>query len=127
MTRKEYTYVEETPGVSLWWEDAVFEPGHTEQRCPKGRDRHWELCAVMPTKMRTTLSCALQYGHEGEHAATAGYVNENSGLDLYLFWTVGVPGAREIRQPGCCPHDGPGTPEECCTLFTDHVGDCTFA
>lgn len=127
LTRKEYTYTEEIPGLELWWTRVRTHADHKLENChlyPKPAV-HQHSC-MQPTD-KHLVQCMLEQDHQGEHATPVGFLASNTDKNAYIFWQAGVPGAREIRQPGSCPHlDHDSTTEDVCALFTDHPGVCAF-
>jgi hypothetical protein len=123
LTAEEYRYVEEIPGVEMWWFE-LGSPDHQVDQCqlPQADQQHFTVCYEPPAD-KYTVTCCQQEGHEGEHAALVGVFMETE-LDQYIFWQHGVPGARAIRQPGTCTA---GDEHECCQLFAGHHGDHLLA
>lgn len=98
------------------------------ERCPLRKPSnphvHYEKCTMPPD--RYTVTCVFAAGHGGdEHAALVGIFRDPS-KEPYLYWRPGIPGAREIRQPGLCARLDQSEPtgEVFCLLPGDHPGDC---
>ncbi|MEU9546682.1 hypothetical protein [Streptomyces mirabilis] len=91
--------------MSLFWEEMVIDPPHSPERCPRGRNDHFATCydEMLTPEVRSTLVCTLEPGHEDAHAAEIGISDEGMcDQDMWLSWRAGVPGARQIHQPGTC-------------------------
>ena len=121
LTTKEYAYVEQIPGMRMWWEDCTVPADHHVRDCRRDRGYHETVCTAPKNKLE--VGCRLALGHDGEHGALAGTVAEDSDFDAFIFWQTGKAGARTIKQPGCCPHYNEAT-GACCALFKDHPGAC---
>ncbi|MFH9426268.1 hypothetical protein [Streptomyces sp. NPDC017529] len=122
---RETAYVQETPGMSLFWEEVSIEPGHPPERCPRGRDAHFGVCyaEMITEEVRSMLECGLEPGHEDAHAAEIGFSDDGvCDMDMWMFWRAGVPGAREIRQPGTCDWEAGERGINLCVLFRGHGG-----
>lgn len=124
LTRREYRYVAKIPGMQMWWENCYIKADHLADRCRFGEQRHYERCCMPADKYE--VRCVLAVGHDGDHAALVGVLPEDVALEPYIFWRAGVPGAREIRQPGTCLIDPSPDAEDgaCCQLFDNHPGPC---
>jgi len=111
--------------VSLFWEELMIDPGHPVERCPRGRNAHFGICfdEMITPEVRSTLRCELSPGHEDSHASLIGISDDGmDDQDMWMFWRAGVPGAREIRQPGGCDWGLGEIGTNPCVLFRDHGG-----
>ncbi|MFF3734641.1 hypothetical protein ACFYXM_31220 [Streptomyces sp. NPDC002476] len=91
--------------MSLFWEELTIEPGRSARQCSRGEASHFRICyeEMLTPENRSTLECRLEPGHEGAHASEIGFSADGiCDLDMWLCRWTGVPGAREIRQPGAC-------------------------
>ncbi|MEV6886034.1 hypothetical protein [Streptomyces sp. NPDC051135] len=122
---REATYVQETPGMTLFWEELAIEPPHPAERCPRGRNEHYVACyaEMITPEVRSTLECTLMPAHDGAHAAEIGFSEDGvCDQDMWMSWQAGVPGARQIHQPGECRWALGELGTNPCVLFKDHPG-----
>ena len=126
MTAAEYRYVEEIPGVEMWWEGILWDADHPASQCPRPNPNEHERKCCTPPADKRTVQCALSSRHDGEHAALVATSTGESLNEPYLYWTAGLPGAREIRQPGNC-HLGDTGESSMCHLPAGHPGQCRIA
>ncbi|WP_344974274.1 hypothetical protein [Salinactinospora qingdaonensis] len=124
LSEAEYAFVAELPDMEMWWADLPDitccdqdEPKSSPSECAKALDVR-------------TVSCCLQQGHQGEHAALVGRTPCDGDQDAYVFWSEDAPEAREIRQPQGCEKtensDASHYLEVRCLLFKNHPGPCRF-
>ncbi len=83
---------------------------------------------MLTPEVRSTLRCALEPRHEDAHASEIGISDDGvCDTDMWMFWRSGVPGTREIRQPGTS-HWGLGElGTNPCVLFLSHGGKARCA
>ncbi|WP_328335737.1 MULTISPECIES: hypothetical protein [unclassified Streptomyces] len=111
--------------MSLFWEEMTIDPGHSAARCPRGSNAHYGVCydEMLTAEVRSTLSCDLEPGHEDAHASEIGISEDGlCDSDMWMFWRAGVPGAREIQQPGTCDWAIGEQGVNPCVLFKRHPG-----
>jgi hypothetical protein len=128
----EVRYVEETPGITWWWEHITIPADHTLDECPYkyndvnfAGETHLRICHPdFPDKSKRNTWCGLAAKHPGPHMSEIAICDDNLDKDIWICWNAGEHGSRELKQPGKCKAEkSAGDSDFFCILAEGHGGE----
>lgn len=131
LTPAEIREIAATPGLKHWWEDRIIDPDHEPGKCPyrhldqryQGQSHGTYCYPDFPAASKATVRCGLSAGHGMPHLAEAGRCDDDTGLDIWITWEVGIRTSRHLVQPGMCKDgEAPDSDSDFCLLPAGHPG-----